>query len=420
MITNRFLTSHESLIDNSSDDNFQPIVLPKLRKRTSDENICRRKKRNKGKEKDTSSASTVSGSAAVSGLAAIPSSSAVSVSGSASGSASGSTAVSGSAAASGSSSVHATKSTNCRSKCSRHFRRLNKQNQPLIVTKALTALSEVESASINSKKFIEYIKKRASVKDILYEYYGNETIKSEKIFFPDSTFGFRIDKKCNIIRGFYLQPEHYCTDSPLGYEVFISYLRVMLQQKYVLERLKKTEIRKLEELADMDIQTDNKDHINTILQKLQLLPFRKLKFSSKLFYDQNDQKLMKKLKDKFGPDPILILGDCSAPNNKHHEPTRNKGLVKILEKNGFKLYLINEFRTSSCCPICLHKLEKFKSIVNPRPHKRLNMPTVTCHELLRSESRLWNRDLAAVLNLLKILNHLRNTGERPTQFKRTK
>ncbi|GAA5814496.1 hypothetical protein MFLAVUS_007993 [Mucor flavus] len=108
MITNHFLTSHESLIDNSSDDYFQPVVLPKLRKRTSDENMCRRKKRNKGKEKNTSSASTLSGSATASGSAAasgsatIPTSSAVSVSASAS----GSTAVSSSAAASSSSSIH--------------------------------------------------------------------------------------------------------------------------------------------------------------------------------------------------------------------------------------------------------------------------------------------------------------------------
>ncbi|GAA5811180.1 hypothetical protein MFLAVUS_004611 [Mucor flavus] len=207
----------------------------------------------------------------------------------------------------------------------------------LIVTKALIALSEVESASINSEKFIEYIKKRASVEDILYEYHENETIKSEKNFFPDSTFGFRIDKKCNIIRGFYPQPEHYCIDSPLGYEVFISYLKVMLQQKHVLERLKKTEIRKLEELADMDTQTDNKDRINTILQKLQLLPFRKLKFSSKLFYDQNDQKLVKKLKDKFGPDPILVLGDWSAPNNKHQPFIRDNTKILALHLEDWKI-----------------------------------------------------------------------------------
>jgi hypothetical protein len=53
-------------------------------------------------------------------------------------------------------------------------------------------------------------------------------------------------------------------------------------------------------------QSNYKKTISTALEKLQLLSFRKMKFSSKLF-DQNDQKLVRSLKAKFGQDAVLIF-----------------------------------------------------------------------------------------------------------------
>ncbi|KAI9259960.1 hypothetical protein EDC94DRAFT_641096 [Helicostylum pulchrum] len=120
-----------------------------------------------------------------------------------------------------------------------------------------------------------------------------------------------------------------------------------------------------------------------ILQKLQLLPFRKIKFSTKLYYNQNGLEVVNGLKTKFGPNAVLILGDWSAPNVPHQESTRKKGLIKMLKKNGFVVYLINGFRTSSLCPFCEASLQTFKTVPNPRPYKRTSAPTVTCHGLLR-------------------------------------
>jgi hypothetical protein len=62
---------------------------------------------------------------------------------------------------------------NNRSKCSRHFRYLRKCTQPFVVQKAEAILFESESNSVNLKRFVQYIKTRASVKkNTLYEYYG--------------------------------------------------------------------------------------------------------------------------------------------------------------------------------------------------------------------------------------------------------
>jgi hypothetical protein len=56
-------------------------------------------------------------------------------------------------------------------------------------------------------------------------------------------------------------------------------------------------------------QSNCEKTISTALEKLKLLPFRKLKFSSKLFFDQNDQKLVRILKAKLGQDAVLVFGD---------------------------------------------------------------------------------------------------------------
>ncbi|KAH8555698.1 hypothetical protein BGW37DRAFT_478230 [Umbelopsis sp. PMI_123] len=70
----------------------------------------------------------------------------------------------------------------------------------------------------------------------------------------------------------------------------------------------------------------------------------------------------------------------------------------MLEKKGFEVCLIDEFKTSSFC--------------------------VTVHGLLRcinrncmapsNDSRLWNRDLFVVLNFQHILHGLRRDGSRPS------
>ncbi|KAG1038652.1 hypothetical protein G6F43_012661 [Rhizopus delemar] len=283
-----------------------------------------------------------------------------------------------------------------RSKCSRHFRYLRKRTQPFAVQKAEAILSRSESNSVNLKKFVQYIKTRASVKTNLYEYYGNETTKSKETYFPESEFDFRVDQKCNLyygnlfiakIRGFFPQPENYSTDSSVKSQLYATYLQIMLQQKHISERLDDNEKSKVlglaKEIYRRPEQSNYKKTISTALEKLQILPFRKLKFSSKLFFDQNDQKLVRSLRAKFGQDAILVFGDWSAPNVKYQEPTRSKGLIRMLKKNGFVVYLINEYKTSSHCPTCENELEKFKTVPNPRPYQRKKKPDVLCNGLLR-------------------------------------
>ena len=111
--------------------------------------------------------------------------------------------------------------------------------------------------------------------------------------------------------------------------------------------------------------------------------FRKLKFSAIINQHQADHRLAKTLREKFGDDATLIMGNWSAPNQRYHEPVRGVGMRRQLRKMGFTIFLIDEYLTSSLCPIDGERLEKFKTVPNPRPYRREQTPTVLCHGLLR-------------------------------------
>ncbi|CEP17562.1 hypothetical protein [Parasitella parasitica] len=122
-----------------------------------------------------------------------------------------------------------------------------------------------------------------------------------------------------------------------------------------------------------------------------------------------------------------FLGDWSANMARFHEPIMGKGMRRMLKKEGFAMSLIDKYNTSSYCPTCKDgALETFKEVRNPRVFRRAKNPKVKCHGLLRCtnqnclkpSSRLWNRDLAAVLNFRDIVFSHRQALGRPERFKR--
>ena len=79
--------------------------------------------------------------------------------------------------------------------------------------------------------------------------------------------------------------------------------------------------------------------------------------------------MVAKLKSKLGNDAVFVMDDYSAPNTRYQEPVRGVEFRRLLKKQGFLRYLIDEFRTSQFCLSCGHRrLTTFKRISNPRPH----------------------------------------------------
>lgn len=211
-----------------------------------------------------------------------------------------------------------------------------------------------------------------------------------------------------------------CSPLTVKKEAFVEYLKIRAEVTSKMQEYDSNE----------DVEKDKR--------KKDLIPFRKMKLSAHINKIQSAKRLSKNIKKKFGKDCILILGNWSAAHTKFHEPIKGKGLRNSLRKEGFKVYLLDEFKTSSICPSCENKLATFKECINPRPYRRSTNPKVKCHGLLRClnqnclkkqaltekdqkniKYRLWNRDLAAVLNFRKIVFSLRSTSQKPAIFLRS-
>jgi hypothetical protein len=145
--------------------------------------------------------------------------------------------------------------------------------------------------------------------------------------------------------------------------------------------------------------------------------------------------MIRNFKKKFGgPNEVkFIIGDYDSGsyNMKNKEPAINKRFRRIFKNNGYKTYLVNEYKTSATCNGCHDDgLEKFRKRVSKNP-KYLNKCKKKNKEpkakyvngLLRcmnvKECELvHNRDKNAVQNMIYIVNTIIETGERPDIFKR--
>ncbi|KAJ1770575.1 hypothetical protein IW140_003324 [Coemansia sp. RSA 1813] len=171
---------------------------------------------------------------------------------------------------------------------------------------------------------------------------------------------------------------------------------------------------------------------------------RQLRLAAYLNSQRADHTLANLIREQFGPDPVLVLGNWSAAMCKYHEPIRGVGMRRMLRKHGFEVYLLEEFHTSTFCPGCCEDrlVHPEELVPNPRPYPKENRREyVICHGLLMCQNkkcvehvadsmkpanhlgkepvaRFWNRDLAAVLNFRHILHSLRQTHERPERFRR--
>ncbi|KAJ2088645.1 hypothetical protein IW138_004027 [Coemansia sp. RSA 986] len=70
---------------------------------------------------------------------------------------------------------------------------------------------------------------------------------------------------------------------------------------------------------------------------------RQLRLAAYLNSQRSDHTLANLIREQFGPDPVLVLGNWSAGMCKYHEPIRGVGMRGILRKHGFKVYLLDEF-----------------------------------------------------------------------------
>jgi transposase len=131
--------------------------------------------------------------------------------------------------------------------------------------------------------------------------------------------------------------------------------------------------------------------------------FRKLKFGGYINRTKSEQRMMKKFKKIFGtPEEVVIcFGDWEQKHHmKYKEPTKGKGMRKLFRKSGYKVFLVDEFRTSCRCSKC-HGGECEKFMLRYPEDENASLQLV--HGLLRCKnvncSCVWNRDRNGASNI---------------------
>jgi transposase len=151
--------------------------------------------------------------------------------------------------------------------------------------------------------------------------------------------------------------------------------------------------------------------------------FRKLKLNGYMNRKKNEQKMINNFKKIFGKpeDTIITIGDWEQKQHmKYKEATKGKGMRKLFRQNGYKVYLVDEFRTSCKCSNCDGgNCEKFMVRKNPKPYKN-NLKLV--HGLLSCKNccNVWNRDCNGASNIYKIAKSAIENKSRPNYLCRYK
>ena len=176
--------------------------------------------------------------------------------------------------------------------------------------------------------------------------------------------------------------------------------------------------RKTLDIEKFKIYIREKNRINHILfgfYRKEL--FRKLKLGRYINTKRNEQKMINQFNKTFGnpEETIICIGDWEQRKQmKYKEPTLGKGMRTLFRKNNYKVYLVDEFRSSCKCSNCEGGIcEKFR--VRKHPNKKKDELRLV-HGLLRCKSGcgLWNRDRNGSSNIYKIAEKAINKLERPS------
>ena len=204
-------------------------------------------------------------------------------------------------------------------------------------------------------------------------------------------------------------------------KIILEFKKEKIEGKTIIEY--ETELSKLNRktltIKDFKEYIKKKSEINNKLYKFyEKYIFRKLKLNGYINKKKHEQKMINNFKKIFGkPEDIIICGGDfeQKQHMKYKEPVKGKGIRRIFRDNGYKLYLVDEFRTSCMCSICKEetgRCDKFQIRKNPKPYKSGN---ILVHGLIKCQTCLgvWNRDVNGATNICRIAKNAINGLERP-------
>lgn len=151
--------------------------------------------------------------------------------------------------------------------------------------------------------------------------------------------------------------------------------------------------------------------------------FRKLKLGSYSRRQITEARMLRRFEKLFGtPEKAVIcIGDWEQRQHRRFkEPVKGKGFRSLFRRVGYKVYLVDEFRTSCRCSACNEHgvCSTFRWCDNPKPWRE---GRILRHGLVKCQtcSRLWNRDTNASSNIWKVAKNAIQGLARPAYLQRT-
>ena len=159
---------------------------------------------------------------------------------------------------------------------------------------------------------------------------------------------------------------------------------------------------------------------NEILVPLyQEIKFRQYKWYGYINKKRTEDNMINKIVNKYSKDHIIIIGDWSIGKQmRNFISTPNLTLKRKLQER-FKVYNIDEFRTSCLShkteELCENLYLKFKK--DPKQKER-KIHSILTYQMENHRKGCINRDKNGCKNIQKIFKSYMETGERPEKYKR--
>jgi len=157
----------------------------------------------------------------------------------------------------------------------------------------------------------------------------------------------------------------------------------------------------------------------TLVLLYQELKFRQYKWYSYINKKRTEDNMVNKITKKYSRDHIIIIGDWSIGKQmRNFISTPNLTLKRKLQKH-FKVYNIDEFRTSCLSykteEVCENLYLKFKK--DPKQKER-KIHSILTYQMENNRKGCINRDKNGCKNIQKVFKCYMETGERPEKYKR--
>ena len=157
----------------------------------------------------------------------------------------------------------------------------------------------------------------------------------------------------------------------------------------------------------------------TLIPLYQEQKFRQYKWYSYINKKRTEDNMVNKIVKKYSKDHIIIIGDWSIGKQmRNFISTPNLTLKRKLQET-FKVYNIDEFRTSCLSYKTEEVCEKLYLKFNKDPkQKERKIHSILTYQMENNRKGCINRDKNGCKNIQKVFKSYMETGERPEKYRR--